>query len=49
MVVLSNAGLQEHVTAEMRSAQEGLFRVRIEMELLHGTGPVVVHSEHSKK
>jgi hypothetical protein len=47
-VVLSSVGLHEHVTAEMRSAQEGLVRVRIEMELLYGTGPVVVYYEHSK-
>ena len=43
-MVLSNAGLHEHVTAEVRSAQEGLVSVRIETELLHGTGPMVVFS-----
>jgi hypothetical protein len=48
-VVSANGGSHELVTAEMKSAQEGLVSVCIEIELLYGTGPVVVPSEHSKK
>ena len=48
-MVLSSAVLHEHVIAETKNAQEALVRVCIKMELLHGTGPVVAPSEHSKK